>query len=120
MDSILTSIKKLLGIEESYEHFDTDIIFHINSALSILHQLGIGDGDDFVIHGKEEKWSDFFEDDKSIEPVKSYVYMKVRKMFDPPNSSIHMDSMDKMISELEFRINVMVDRDELQVAKRRE
>lgn len=109
MDSILTSIKKMLGIAEEYEHFDTDLIMHINSVFSILNQLGVGPSEGFSITGKTETWSEFLSDSKKLESVKSYVYMKVRLIFDPPTSSAVMESMKSLISELEWRINVTVD-----------
>lgn len=110
MDSILTSIKKLLGIDESYEHFDADIIIHINSVLAILTQLGVGPSIGFSITGKTETWSDFIGSDVvNLENVKSYVYMKVRLMFDPPSSSSVMDSMNRLTNELEWRLNVTVE-----------
>lgn len=109
MDSILTSIKKLLGITEDYTHFDMDIIMHINSVLSILNQLGVGPSEGFFIEDKFATWDDFVADRSKIEMVKSYVYMKVRLMFDPPQSSAVENSMKSMISELEWRLNVAVD-----------
>lgn len=106
MDSILTSIKKMLGIVEEYDHFDQDLIIHINSVLSILNQLGVGPSEGFSITGKTETWSDFISDARILESVKSYVYLKVRLLFDPPTSSAAMESMKNLISELEWRINV--------------
>lgn len=105
-DSILTSIKKLLGITEEYEHFDQDIIIHINSVFMILNQLGVGPSNGFSIMDKTAVWSDFIVDKKNLEAVKSYIYLKVRLLFDPPASSAVMESMNRMISELEFRLNV--------------
>lgn len=109
MDSILTSIKKLLGISEDVDNFDTDIIIHINSVLMILNQLGVGPAEGFSISDKTAKWSDFIPNGSSIEAVKSYVYLKVRLMFDPPTSAAAIESMNKLISEYEWRINVMVE-----------
>jgi hypothetical protein len=106
MDSILTSIKKLLGISEAYDHFDTDLIMHINSVFSILNQLGVGPSSGFVITGKDETWNQFTEDRTELEQVKSYIYMKVRLLFDPPASSVVMDSINRMIGEFEWRLNV--------------
>lgn len=107
MDSILTSIKKLLGITEEYEQFDSDIIMHINSVLSILTQLGVGPSDGFRITDASSIWSDFIPDEsKNLEDVKSYVFLRVRLLFDPPLSSIVVESMNRMINELEWRINV--------------
>ena len=109
MDSILISIKKLLGIAEDYEQFDVDIIMHINSVFAILTQLGVGPTEGFYIEDDGPEWSDYLEDNRLIETVRSYMYMKVRLMFDPPTSSAVMESMNRMISELEWRINVAVD-----------
>ena len=105
-ESILTSIKKLLGVPEDYEHFDMDITMHINSVFMILNQLGVGPSDGFSITDKTASWSDFISDNKKLEAVKSYVYMKVRLLFDPPLSSAVMDCINKVINELEWRLNV--------------
>ena len=109
MDSILTSIKKLLGIEESYTHFDPDIIMSINTALSILTQIGVGPVTGFSISDKTAKWSDFIPDISRLELVKSYIHMKVRLVFDPPSSSALIDVINQQIKELEWRINILVD-----------
>lgn len=106
MESILTSIKKMLGITEDYEHFDSDLIMHINSVFSILTQLGVGPSTGFSIKDKTDVWSDFIPDDPRLELVKSYIYMKVKLLFDPPLSSTVMESMNRMISEFEWRLNV--------------
>ena len=105
-DSILTSIKKLLGITEEYEHFDQDIIIHINSVFMILNQLGVGPSNSFSITDKTAVWSDFISERTNLESVKSYIYLKVRLLFDPPTTNAVMESMNRMISELEFRLNV--------------
>lgn len=105
MESILTSIKKLLGITEECEDFDSDIIIHINSVFMILNQLGVGPTEGFSIEDKTKTWNDFMSDDKK-ESVKSYVYMKVRLLFDPPASSTIMECMNRMINELEWRLNI--------------
>ena len=109
MNSILTSIKKLLGIAEEYTHFDPEIIMHINSVLAILNQLGVGPPEGFSIEDKSAIWSDFISDSKNLEPVKTYVYLKVKTVFDPPLSSVVMAAMKETISELEWRLNVSVD-----------
>lgn len=109
MDSILTSIKKLLGITEEYEHFDADIVMHINSAFSVLTQLGVGPEDGFHIEDSSTYWSEFLHDDPRLEFVKAYVYLKVKLGFDPPLSSAAIDAINRQISELEWRINVSVD-----------
>ncbi|MCM1524019.1 MAG: hypothetical protein NC120_06135 [Ruminococcus sp.] len=102
MDSILVSVKKLLGIGEEYEHFDPDIIMHINSVILSLNQLGVGK-EGFTVTGKNDTWSEFLGDG-SIEAVKSYVSLKVRTMFDPPVSSAVSEAVNANIRELEWRI----------------
>lgn len=109
MDSILTSIKKLLGIDEAYEHFDKELIIHINSVLAILNQLGVGPKEGFSITDSSDKWSDFIKDAKTIEFVKSYVHLKVRLMFDPPDRAAVLESMKRITDELEWRIQVAAD-----------
>ena len=103
-ESILTSIKKILGITEDYEHFDADIIMHINSVFMILKQLGVGPTEGFSINDKTATWDEFVSD-KQMEAVKSYVGMKVRLLFDPPLNSAVMECMNRMINELEWRLN---------------
>lgn len=109
MESILSSIKKLLGISDEYEIFDTDLVIHINSVFTILTQLGVGPSDGFSITGKEATWSDFLGEGLQLEAVKSYMYLKVKLLFDPPLSSAAIESMNRMVSELEWRLNVAVD-----------
>lgn len=110
MDSILTSIKKLLGIEEDYTHFDNDIIMHINSVLFILRQAGIGPDKAFAIKDKTATWTEFISEDfEEFEAVKTYVYMKVRLIFDPPLSSAVMESLKELCREYEWRLNVEAD-----------
>ena len=104
MESILTSIKKLLGIEESCEHFDVDLIMHINSVISILSQLGVCPSKSLRIEDKSTTWNELISDNTDLEYVKTYVYLKVRLLFDPPLSSSVMNSINQIISELEWRI----------------
>lgn len=105
-ESILVSIKKLIGLDEEYEVFDPDIITYINSAFVVLNQLGVGDLDDaFHITGKDETWSDFGEYN-SLEMLKSYIAKKVLLMFDPPSSSSLLESTKNQIAEFEFRTMV--------------
>lgn len=106
MDSILTSIKKLLGITEEYTHFDTDLIIHINSVFATLTQLGVGPSEGFVIVDKNDNWEQFTDDNILIESVKSYMYLKVKLLFDPPTSSAVSESYKQMINEFEWRLNV--------------
>lgn len=105
MDSILTSIKKMLGIEEDYEHFDADIIMHINSVFSILTQLGVGPKDGFRIEDSHSVWGEFMSEDLNFDAVKSYMHLKVKLLFDPPQHSAVMESMNRMINEFEWRLN---------------
>ena len=109
MDSILTSIKKLLGITEEYTYFDADIIMHINSVFMILTQLGVGPSSGFSISDSSATWDDFAVDGQSVEAIKSYIHLKVKLLFDPPSSSAVIESMNRLISELEWRLNVAVD-----------
>lgn len=109
MDSILTSIKKLLGIAEEYTHFDNDIIMHINSVFMVLTQLGVGPSEGFSIAGADETWDEYITKGQNISTVKSYMYIKVRLLFDPPTSSAVMESMTRMANEFEWRLNVAVD-----------
>ena len=106
MESILTSIKKLLGITEEYDQFDPDIIMHINSVFMILTQLGVGPAEGFSIEDDTAVWTDFIQDVKKLESVKTYIYLKVKFAFDPPLSSAVIESMNRLINELEWRLNV--------------
>lgn len=108
-DSILISIKKLLGIGEDDEQFDPDILMHINSVFMILTQIGVGPESGFSIQDDSSKWADFVSDINKIEAIKSYIYLKVRLLFDPPTSSSTMEAIKSLISELEWRLNVIVD-----------
>lgn len=109
MDSILESIKKLLGISAEYEVFDPDIIMHINSVFFVLNQLGVGPPKGFSIKDKNDTWSSYLPDGSNLEVIKSYIYQKVKLLFDPPTSSAAIESVNRMISELEWRIQVAVD-----------
>lgn len=107
MDSILTSIKKLLGIAQECTDFDMDLIIHINSVLMILTQLGVGPEKGFTIEDSRDLWEDFLEDDLSkLEAARTFVYLKVRLIFDPPSNSAVIESINRTISELEWRLNV--------------
>lgn len=108
MESILTSVKKMLGITEEYTHFDADLIMHINSVFMILNQIGVGPADGFVISGASERWSDFISGNP-IELVKSYVHLKVKLLFDPPLGSAVIEVMNRQISEFEWRLQAAVD-----------
>ena len=105
MESILTSIKKLLGITEEFENFDSDIIMHINSVFMILNQLGVGPSEGFTIEDDTSTWVDFIPDTTKVEAIKSYMYLKVKLLFDPPTNSTVVDSTNRLIAELESRLN---------------
>ena len=109
MESILTSIKKLLGIEEAYTQYDNDIIMHINTVFLNLTQLGVGPSEGFLVEDDTATWYDFIGDSNQLQAVKSYMYLKVKLLFDPPLSSSVIESMNRMIAELEWRLNVAVD-----------
>lgn len=109
MESILITIKRLLGVDDYCDHFDSEVITHINSALMVLNQLGVGPAGGFFITSNQEKWSDFLGENKAIESVKTYVFLKVKLIFDPPQSSAAIESINRTISELEWRLNVAVD-----------
>lgn len=105
-NSILTSTKKVLGIEADYTAFDMDIIMHINSVFSTLNQLGIGPATGFMIEDEAALWPDFFGTDLRLNSVKTYVYLRVRMLFDPPGTSYLITAMKEQIQELEWRLNV--------------
>lgn len=105
-NSILTSVKKNLGMEESYEAFDPDVLMHINSVFSDLQQLGIGPEAGFAIEDATTTWDAFLGTDLVLNSVKSYVYLRVRMLFDPPTTSPLIDSMKEQIQKFEWRISV--------------
>ncbi len=108
-DSILITIKKLLGIDASYTAFDLDIITHINTALSTLTELGVGPAEGFMVEDKDATWSEFTGDLMKLNSVKTYIGFRVRLAFDPPSTSFHIQSLDEQRKELEWRLNVAVD-----------
>ncbi len=108
MESILNTIKKLLGISVDYEAFDMDIIININMAINILYQLGVGPSG-FFIRDESETWSDYLGDSPNLEMVKTYIFLKVKQAFDPNQNSNITQSYDNQIKELEWRLNVQVD-----------
>lgn len=109
LESILNSVKKMIGIDQDYTVFDVDIITHTNTAFSILHQLGVGPDEGFEVTDNTQTWTDFMGDDPSLNFVKSWVTLKVKMLFDPPQSSALIDSANRLLNELEWRINVSVD-----------
>lgn len=107
-ESILDTIKKMLGLDAEYEAFDVDIISDINAVLMILEQLGVCESG-FLVTDRSQLWLDLIGDNPSLIAVKTYVYLKVRLMFDPPTSSFVADSINKQISELEWRLLMQVE-----------
>lgn len=109
MESILTSTKKLLSIDEEYTQFDTDIIIHINSVLMVLTQLGVGPSEGFMISDEYSTWENFIGDKPYLNSVKTYMYLRVKLLFDPPLSSAALDSLKKLADEFEWRLLVAVE-----------
>lgn len=110
-DSILLTIKKLLGIHSEYDVFDMDVMVNINSAINSLYQLGYGDGN-FVVRDESALWSEYLRNHSDLHFIEQYIYLKVRLVFDPPSSSAVLDAMKQQVQELEWRINVQVDPEE--------
>ena len=108
-DSILMTIRKLVCGNPYADHFDTDLLVHINTCFSILNQLGIGPENGFVVTDETQSWSSYIADNYILNMVKTYVTLKVKKIFDPPLTSSVLEAMDKEISQLEWRLNVAVD-----------
>ena len=106
MDSILDSTKKILGLDPEYDVFDVDIISHINSAFFTLNQLGVGPSEGFMIVDDAATWSEYLGGQINLNAVKTYVYLRVRLLFDPPQTSFAISAMEKQIQELEWRLNV--------------
>lgn len=109
MDSILQTIKQMLGLSEDYTAFDKELPLYINSAIMAAHQLGVGQKD-FAITGPDETWSDWLgETASSLSAIQSYIYMKVRLAFDPPANSFVVNSFEKQLDELTWRLNVQAE-----------
>lgn len=112
MDSILISIKQLIGITDEYVAYDPEIIMHINSVFKILKRLGVGPADGFRIKDDSEVWDDFVAPEQNLEDVKTYIGMKVKLLFDPPDSAAHLTALKESIAEFEWQLNVECDSDE--------
>lgn len=98
-----------MGITEDYEYFDGDIVIHINTVFSQLNQMGVGPDEPFMIFDKSAMWSDFIQDKSQIQMVKTYVYLKVRIIFDPPSNTVTMEAFKELIAEHEWRLNAADD-----------
>lgn len=104
-ESILISIKKLLGISKECTDFDTDIIIHINTVFTILNQMGVGPEEGFRIKNQDTKWNEYIQEDDKLDDVITYVYLKVKLVFDPPLNGTVINANTQMINELEWRLN---------------
>lgn len=109
MESILDTVKKMLGIESDYTHFDIDIITNINTIFLNLQQIGVGPNSGFSIMDKSSVWKDYITGD-NLEAVKTFIYLKVRLLFDPPTNAFLVDAMERQIREIEWRLNAQVER----------
>lgn len=105
-DSILQSIKKLLGLGAEQTEFDQEILMDINGVFFELQQLGVGPEEGFTIYDESEEWIDFTTNEKLLSVIKPYMYLKVRLIFDPPTSSSVLTSFENMVNRFEWRINV--------------
>ena len=111
-ESILVYVKRLLGIQSDYNHFDPDIIYGVNAAFAVLTQLGVGPAEGFIISDDTSKWSDFVTDKSRLSLIKEYVCLRTRLLFDPPSSSALIDAMNKTVAEYEWRLYVASDGDD--------
>lgn len=107
-ESIFNTIKKMLGLSVDYTAFDADILVHINSVFMVLHQLGVGPEDVYSIDGPSQKWEDFSEEINTYSAIKSYMFLSVKLLFDPNQTSFVNDSLSRQKQELEWRLNVQV------------
>lgn len=108
-ESILTSIKKQLMIDQDYTYYDPDIILNVNTAFNVLNQLGCGPEDGFEIKDDSTTWEEYTNNNKCLNMVKSYIFIYCKIVFDPPTSSFALDALKEQLKELTFRINVQVD-----------
>mgnify|MGYP003291199741 CR=1 FL=1 len=109
MESILTSIKKLLGIPEEYTVFDPDLIMHINTVFMTLRQLGVGPVEGFRIEDDMATWNDYIIESENLDAVKSYIHLKVKLLFDPPLNSAVIEAIKQSVNELEWRLNLQAE-----------
>ena len=108
-ESILKTIKQLIGCPDDFEQFDLDLIVHINSAFATLTQLGVGPKEGYRITGADNEWSEFEDDIQKLSLIKDYVYIKTRLLFDPPTSGSLMDSLKEQLKEMEWRLYILYD-----------
>lgn len=110
-ESILLTIKQMLGIPSEYSVFDEELVVYINTVIAALRQLGVGPENGFAITGENESWEDYIGDTSMYENVKAYIYLKVRMMFDPPSSSFVLEAFKNQAAEIEWRIYIQADED---------
>jgi len=108
--SILESIKEMLGIVEQDTSFDGALCSHINACFTTLNQLDVGPDEGFMIAGSSEKWRDFIPEIILATMVREYIHTKVRMIFDPPGSSVVADAFNQRAAELEWRMNIQAER----------
>lgn len=108
-DSILHDTKQVLGLEFDDDSFDLDVTLHINSVFMTLSQIGVGPRGGYQITNADNKWGEFIGDDLNLNSVKSYVYLRLRLLFDPPTNSFLVESFQKQLNELEWRLSVQTD-----------
>lgn len=108
-ESILDSEKKLLGLDQDYDVFDDDLIIHINTIFGTLHQIGVGPSNQFFISDNTATWSEFTTNEAIVHEVRSYMFLRLRLLFDPPSSSFVLNSYKEQIQEFEWRLNVKSD-----------
>lgn len=109
LDSILLTVKKMLGLDAEYKVFDPEIITYVNGAFGTLHQIGVGPKTQFFILNEDDVWGDFLTAGEDVAEVRSYIYIRVRLLFDPPSSSFVLSSLQEQAKELEWRLNVKAD-----------
>ena len=108
-NSILDSVKKMIGLSDGYTIFDDDLIMDINAVFNVLRQLGIGSEDGFAISSSSDLWTDFLPEGSKLNMIKPYVYAKVRLMFDPPQNSTITQALKDVVDEFEFRARMDVE-----------
>ena len=107
LNSVLNTIKKLLGLDADDDSFDSDICIGINSAILTLSQLGLEGTEGFIVTSDEQEWSDYLNDNKLLPMVQQYIYLKTKMSFDPPQNSIVGENLKQILTELEWRIRMV-------------
>lgn len=110
-ESILESIKRALGFTKEYTYFDQDVLMNINSVCMVLTQLGVGPPDGFFVSGYDQTWADYLTNGKQLMAVRTYIYIKVRLVIDPPSSSFVLEALKKNADELEWRLQIKAEND---------